>query len=280
METVNCIVCDSHINSFYLELINDKSNEKFVLRKCQCGLIFLNPRPDLNEIKKYYSNDYLPHNTQAFSFFNMAYRFVQKITFYLKYKTIKRVMTDLPIVKLLDVGSGDGRFLDYLKSKSNLEIYSNEPYYDLDYPDSKYLEDSSCDIITMWHSLEHVHNMQELFKLIIEKLKDNGFLILAVPNIDAAERKFFKFNWVAYDAPRHLYHFNYQTMKKLLSKYNFEILESKPIYQDTLFNIILSFSNLNFFNILKTLYLSFISFSKILINKNFSSSTIYICKKK
>ena len=280
METVNCIICDSHINSFYLELMNDKSNEKFVLRKCQCGLIFLNPRPDLNEIKKYYSIDYLPHNTQAFSFFNIAYRFVQKITFYLKYKTIKRVMANLPIVKLLDVGSGDGRFLDYLKSKSNLEIYSNEPYYDLDYPNSKYLEDSSCDIITMWHSLEHIHNIQELFKLIIEKLKDDGFLILAVPNIDAYERKFFKFDWVAYDAPRHLYHFNYQTMKKLLSKYNFEILEAKPIYQDTLFNIVLSFYNLNLSNILKSLYLSFISLSKILINKNFSSSTIYICKKK
>ena len=280
METVNCIICDSHINSFFLELMNDKSNEKFVLKKCQCGLIFLNPRPDLNEIKKYYSNDYLPHNTQAFSFFNIAYRFVQKITFYLKYKTIKRVMVNLPIVKLLDVGSGDGRFLDYLKSKSNLEIYSNEPYYDLDYPDSKCLEDSSCDIITMWHSLEHVHNIRELFKLIIKKLKDDGLLILAVPNIDAYERKFFKFDWVAYDAPRHLYHFNYQTMKKLLSKYNFEILEAKPIYQDTLFNIVLSFYNLNLSNILKTLYLSFISLSKILINKNFSSSTIYICKKK
>ena len=144
----------------------------------------------------------------------------------------------------------------------------------------KYLEDSTCNIITMWHSLEHVHNIEELFKLIIEKIKDDGFLILAVPNIDAYERKFFKFNWVAYDLPRHLYHFNYQTMKKLLSKYNFEILEANPIFQDTLFNIVLSFPMLSLFNVLKTLYLSFISFLKISNNKNFSSSRIYICRKK
>ncbi len=280
MEKVNCIVCDSHTNSVYMELINDKSNEKFILTKCQCELIFLNPRPDLNNIKKYYSNDYLPHNTRIFSFFNICYRFAQKFTFYLKYKTIKRTLLNISIGKLLDIGSGDGRFLDYLNSKSNLEIYADEPFYELNYPDSEKLKDSSCDIVTMWHSLEHIHNIHDLFKLIIKKLKKDGLLLIAVPNIDAHERKFFKSNWAAYDAPRHLYHFNYSSIEKLLSKYNFEIVESKPIYQDTLFNIVLSFSRFNFFNILKILYISIISYTKILINKKHSSSAIYICRKK
>ena len=108
-------------------------------------------------------------------------------------------------------------------------------------------------------------------------LKDDGFLIVAVPNIYAIERKYFKEKWCAYDAPRHLYHFNEKSISQLLDKYNFKIIKSMNIIQDTFYNIYLSLGKKRF---LYFIYLSFFSLIKILLNSKKSSSKLYICTKK
>ena len=96
---------------------------------------------------------------------------------------------------------------------------------------------------------------------------------------NAHERKYFESKWIAYDAPRHLYHFSPQSMKSILSNYGFKISTYKALYQDTLFNIVGSYSDLKFYNIFHAGYCAFMSLLLSIFDKNKSSSIIYICKR-
>ena len=132
------------------------------------------------------------------------------------------------------------------------------------------------DVITLWHSLEHIHNIENLFGNINRLIKDRGTLLIAVPNLNAPERLFYKQNWAPYDAPRHLYHFNQETVTKLLALYGFSIVKTYSMIQDTFFNILLS-KNLNIF---KKIYVLLKSLIVISFNRKKSSSLLYVCKRK
>ena len=274
MELINCIICNS--DKFYDNLeISDHSNPSviFNLVKCDCGLIFLNPRPDSVEISKYYNEKYLPHVITKKNFFNRIYRFIQRFTFRWKVSIIKKYSGDFSNV--LDIGGGAGGFCNYLKNKNKIAI-NFDPYlsdsskFDLNKNVNKY------DLITMWHSLEHIHDIDSIFSDIHLKLKKNGFLYIAVPNYLAYERPYFDVSWAAYDTPRHLYHFKPETIARLLNKYNFEIINYHSMIQDTFFNIFLSKKS----NFLKKIYVLFVSILVIIFNKERSSSLLYICKRK
>ena len=102
--------------------------------------------------------------------------------------------------------------------------------------------------------------------------------MIAIPNYDAYERLYYKKKWVAYDAPRHLYHFNQNSLIRLLNKYNFKFIEKKPLYLDTFYNIIMS-SNLNLISVLKSLLILIKSVFAIIRDDRKSSSLILIFKK-
>ena len=283
MEKIKCIICSSDNNLLYTQ-VSDRFNEEdsFNIVQCNCGFVYLNPRPDIQEIASYYNHEnYIPHQSKNFNLFNLIYGFVQKFIFYWKYNKINSYIDNSPI-NLLDIGSGNGSFLDYLSKKININIFVNEPFVKLNYP-SLNIEDNTtvkCEIISMWHSLEHIHDINSIFTLIDKILTVDGTLIIAVPNIEAYERKFLKSDWIAYDSPRHLYHFSIDTLAQLLNKYNFTIIKKHSMIQDSIFNILGSGKSNKFFRLIKSLYYIPMTLSSIFLNKNLSSSLLYICKRK
>ena len=142
----------------------------------------------------------------------------------------------------------------------------------------KELKKHSFDVVSMFHSLEHIHDVNDTLKTVYNSLNKNGILILTIPNHNAYERKFFQSTWVAYDAPRHLYHFDYETIKLLLNKNKFDIIMTKGVYLDTLYNILMSL-NKNIFSFFKFIGIASLSFINILYNKKYSSSILLVCKK-
>lgn len=276
MVDCSCIICDSIEHTFYKEFLDKRNKKKYTLVKCKCDFIYLNPRLPESEIVDYYNvPNYLPHsNTKNFS--NKLYKVCQQLTFKWKYRLIRSYKRK--INKLLDIGGGQGEFV-YFMNKKCISAYNYEPYSNLN---SKYIikdlnNNLRFDIITLWHSLEHVYDIKSLFDIINNILDDKGYLVIAIPNHNAYERKkYFKKEWVAYDLPRHLYHFNDNTFNKLVKKYGYKIIESHTMFQDTLFNIILSFKG---YNLIKLIYIIFTSFVAIMFNKKVSSSMVYICKK-
>ncbi len=266
METISCPICNSSKFDNYLFLEDKydlKGKKKFSIVKCLCNFIYLNPRPDQNEIVKYYSDiSYSPHD--KFSFF---YKIAQKISFKWKYNLIKNNFSNC---KILDYGSGKGDFGFYMNARG-FEVTSYDPITsNIDISNLKF------NLITMWHSLEHIHDLDKTLTMFNNKLSPDGHLLIAVPNICAAEKKYLNTKWVAYDTPRHLYHFQKESLENLINKYGFKIDCIKPIYQDTFFNI---YKSLGLFNIIFFPLIFFVSIIEILINKSKSSSQLFVCSK-
>jgi len=270
VETINCKICQSNVYEKFISLTDrfNISNNIFTLVKCECGFTYLNPRPNENEIIKFYNTKkYLPHSNISF-----FYKVAQKFSFLWKYRLIHKLIKKSG--KILDYGAGDGSFANYLKSK-NFNIDTFEPI--LKNKTSK-INDQKYDLITLWHSLEHIHDLNSCIDNIKNILNINGKILIAVPNVDSIESDIFKSDWVAYDAPRHLYHFNPESMKKLLDKHNIYIEKRVPVLQDTLFNIISSIKSENLLlKIFKFIFLTIYSLFIIKINSKYSSSNIYIC---
>ncbi|RYZ44328.1 MAG: class I SAM-dependent methyltransferase, partial [Sphingobacteriales bacterium] len=69
------------------------------------------------------------------------------------------------------------------------------------------------DVITLWHVLEHIAELEDTVNRFHQLLSDSGSLLIAVPNSDSYDAHVFGAYWAAFDVPRHLHHFTpcYQT---------------------------------------------------------------------
>ena len=291
MEHISCIICGDN-NFVQLITLSDRlgySLESFQLVKCECNFIYLNPRPDIQQILSYYkSSNYDPHNTLNEDGWGKIYRFVQQIAFRWKYNKIAAIQSSGR--RLLDIGGGNGEFAVFMASKgwdvvlqdsiSKVEDRNIDKNFKF-VKDLHILKDGQkFDVITLWHSLEHIHDVEELYNQINRLLSHDGILLIAVPNLSAPEKIFYGKKWVPFDAPRHLYHFQIESLKDLCNKYKFKILRKYSLYQDTPYNILLSIYKNSPFQILKGILVFFYSiFRTIISGPHYSSSFIIICKK-
>ena len=270
MEKVNCSICDKGKSIPYLQIPNKffTKPSTFFLVKCKdCNFVYLNPRITDQKIKQYYNKEYSPYMKK-----NIFFRSVQFLLF-----RWKKFMIELYIKngKILDVGSGENSFINYM-NKFNWSADSYDKYNKSTIDDIYKCKENSYDVVTLWHSIEHIHNIDQLLIKIKKILKDNGLLFIACPNINSIDSNLLKSKWVAYDAPRHLYHFSPTTLSNLLTKFNFSIISYYRMYQDTFYNILAS-RNVNIFS--KLFFLCF-SLCIIIFFKRKSSSFLYICKLK
>lgn len=150
---------------------------------------------------------------------------------------------------MLDYGCGTGMFLKTC-SDAGWKSFGFEPDPDarkmatekgLNVADSKQaLSGNTYDIITLWHVLEHVTDLDETLQFFKEHLSDKGRLIIAVPNYTSADAKHYKEFWAGYDVPRHIYHFEIKTLSKLLDRFGFVLQETKPMVFDSYYVSMLS----------------------------------------
>ena len=96
------------------------------------------------------------------------------------------------------------------------------------------------DAITLWHVLEHVHDLHPYMSRLKELLAADGRICIAVPNYTSYDAKRYGPYWAAYDVPRHLYHFSPQSMKMLLAIHGLRLLAEKPMWFDSFYISLLS----------------------------------------
>ena len=282
MESAKCIICNSD-NSFKLiHKIKDRYSlsTTYQIKKCNCGMVMLNPRPKEANMKKHYNyENYHPQN-RTVSIFDVFFKLAQYLNNLIKNRVIKKYFK---LGNILDYGAGDGQFQKFMfKNGWSTDIY--EPILKSSFCNGKKIKDidkikmNYYDVITMFHSLEHIHKVNEVLSKINLSIKKDGILMIAIPNYNAYERKYFKNKWIAYDVPRHLYHFNYDSINQLLIKNNFKIVELKPMYLDTFYNIIMSVDK-SMMSFVKIIYLTLISFYNIYRDNKQCSSMMLVCKK-
>jgi 2-polyprenyl-3-methyl-5-hydroxy-6-metoxy-1,4-benzoquinol methylase len=96
------------------------------------------------------------------------------------------------------------------------------------------------DIITLWHVLEHVADLNQAISQLHSLLAQSGTLLVAVPNSDSYDATYFKEYWAAYDVPRHLHHFTPSTIEPLFKKHGFKLKEQRPMRFDAFYIAMLS----------------------------------------
>ncbi len=250
------------------------------------GYLETHPKPNIQDLFKYYeSQEYISHTDSSKTILDKIYQKVKKITLAQKVNLLKK-----HIVKgdILDIGAGTGDFLNVAKSKGFI-VFGTEPNQNarnlaksknIDLvEDIKYLPEMQFDAITLWHVLEHIYNLEEFLDKLSTLLKPNGVLIIAVPNYNSYDAKYYKIFWAAYDVPRHLWHFSKKSIKKLFNNYGFNTIHVKPMWFDSFYVSLLSEKyKTGKNNWLKAFFVGLYSNLYGIVRKEYSSH-IYLLKK-
>ena len=270
------------------------SGEQFDIWECKnCTQRFTQNIPGANDIGQYYqSENYISHSDTAKGFVNNLYHKVRKRTLVKKRKLIEEA-TGKTKGNILDVGAGTGAFLNTMKNAewncTGIEPDNNArkkalELYGLDLKESKelfLLPSKSFDAITLWHVLEHVHELHSYVEQLKNLLTTDGKLFIAVPNYTSADAKMYGEFWAAYDVPRHLYHFSPKAMKTLLNAHGLKLETIKPMWYDSVYVSLLSEKyKTGKSNPAKAFTNGMISNAETVFNKTKCSSLIYIASLK
>jgi len=226
------------------EMFQLKENKKY-------GFLETFPQPKVNQLSEYYkTEDYISHTDAQRNWFEKAYHLVRRFSLKQKLKLINSFNTETK--QLLDVGCGTG---DFLKTaiNNNWTVSGIEPNASartianqktknavFDIQQLNNFEASSFDVITLWHVLEHLPDLDYQIKNFKRLLKPNGRLVVAVPNYNSFDAKHYKQFWAAYDVPRHLWHFNQNSIQRLFASVNLKIEKTKPMLFDAFYVSLLS----------------------------------------
>jgi 2-polyprenyl-3-methyl-5-hydroxy-6-metoxy-1,4-benzoquinol methylase len=251
---MNCPVCNHSNVKIAIESQDfSLTQTPFSILHCiHCSFRFTSPVPNQDEIGQYYKfNDYISHTDTKEGWMNQLYHFVRTKTLADKTNWVQSLFTGHK-GHILDIGAGTGAFAHAMQEKAwkvtglepdavtrdkafeihQLHLQSTAAIFDL--PENEF------EVITMWHVLEHVHALKPYLKQCFKSLKDNGRLIIAVPNYTSFDSRYYKKYWAAYDLPRHLYHFSPKSMTILLNEMQFEIVSIRPMWYDSFYVSLLS----------------------------------------
>lgn len=257
-ETISCPVCDSATYRSERE-VGDRFNaipgRKYEIVRCtQCGLLYLNPRPAAASLGVFYAAEgydpFLSSRERA-NAFAAIYRFVRRFTVARKAARIAKGIRQGG--KCLDVGCATGELLavlndrgynvrgvepdakaaEYARAKHGLTVWTGTIH---DVPDVE----KPFDLIVLWHVLEHVPDLRGNLARLYELLRDGGRLAIAVPNPLSRDARTYGSGWVAWDTPRHLYHFEPPVMLDLLGRAGFEAKHAGAVAFDAFYHSLLS----------------------------------------
>jgi 2-polyprenyl-3-methyl-5-hydroxy-6-metoxy-1,4-benzoquinol methylase len=250
----NCPVCGNEKLSFALKTIDyTVSNEEFSIYQCEhCSVRFTGNIPSLSQIGKYYeSEQYISHTNSTKGLFNKLYQLVRNYSLVSKRELVCKYSNSNSGI-ILDYGCGTGSFLNEMKS-NGWGIKGVEPdagaaqkatlLNGIKIDDSSSLSSfipESVDVITLWHVLEHVHDLHPTLTTLKSILKANGVMFVAVPNYQSFDAAHYKQFWAAYDVPRHLYHFSKKSMDNLMEANGLQIVKVLPMWFDSFYVSLLS----------------------------------------
>ena len=243
---IPCNLCNSR-NFTHLFNINSTRNEKFQVVSCSsCGLKQVNPQPNITAVKPYYSDTYfLKRNERGYDNYysesvrNEICRVYEKnlsdLNFWKHERGLKKKHK---ILHSLDLGCAAGYFVELIKKrhwqaegidlakgpvlaarKRGLKIHLGDWFSKSSIQSGKY------HLITLWASIEHMHNPYKVFKRSAKLLKADGHLIISTCCYNYLAKLQGK-NWRFMNVPEHLYFFNQAQITKMAKKAGFRLISS------------------------------------------------------
>jgi 2-polyprenyl-3-methyl-5-hydroxy-6-metoxy-1,4-benzoquinol methylase len=233
----SCILCDTCER----ELLIERDCWK-IYRCTSCGLGILDPRPTKEELKGLYGREYFATqydegaDPESPEFKKWLSLLEHRVRFFRNKKRKGR---------LLDIGCGNGYFLALCRSKGydvqGIDISQWVAKYatqrlgldvrigeidDVDLPLQYF------DIITMWHTLEHTPDPRRAMEKVRNWLKEDGILVVEVPNYEGTDARSYWQDWVGWQFPFHFFHFTPKTLRRLLAGCGFRVVRTKNYHSE------------------------------------------------
>jgi 2-polyprenyl-3-methyl-5-hydroxy-6-metoxy-1,4-benzoquinol methylase len=255
MEYVRCVLCDSDSGKPLYKApsaVLCLNRKIFNVVKCSnCGLLYLNPRIPEHEIAKFYGDHYYKKDRfwlKSLLEDDIPLRWLQRA---------KRIEVYERKSRILDIGCGGGKFLRSL-SRKNWEIHGTEisetaarnaasisgANVFVGKLKKARFKKNYFDVITLWHTFEHIPNPLEILEEIYRILKKDGLLVIAVPNIESFQSKIAKEKWYHLDVPYHYNHYSPETLRKIIEKANFKVFKVNHFVLKNFYGFIQSLLNL------------------------------------
>ena len=227
-----------------------------ILKNPETTILETHPRPTKEELPTYYdSENYTSHNDKSAGIVSFCYRIIKSISTSRKIRIGQNSLsknTPQNNPRLLDVGCGTGDFLysclkkgwqiNGIENNKNANNNSRTELSSFIFDDFEFLKSQPerFDIITMWHSLEHIIDLKQTIVDMKKLLTNKGVIVVACPNHKSFDAMFYKESWAAYDLPRHLWHFDKDSISKLFLEHNMQLTKTLPMYWDSFYISILS----------------------------------------
>ncbi len=261
METVPCPISKSSEFSPWLELPDrfDASGKARwqLVQSSVSGLVMLNPRPDSSEVASHYHRslyDPFLHKRNAATLKEKAYLAARALL--LRYRArliLHGALKPAHKLSILEIGSSTGDLLNFFHHRIGVKL-AHLAGVEPDVESAAHCVDhfgikaspslmgvvGKFDRIVLWHTLEHIHDLHETLQAVAGLLGPDGQLVIAIPNPACSGANHYRENWVAFDAPRHLYHFMPGTLKKLLELHEFTLFSERSYWPDAYYNALYS----------------------------------------
>ena len=270
------------------------TGEMFHLCRCtRCGFLFTQDFPPEKEIGRYYeAPDYISHTDTRRGAMNRVYHWVRRYMLGRKARLVERA-AHRRSGRLLDIGTGTGYFphtmdrrgwtVEAVEKSPQARAFAQEHFGLNVLPDEALamLDEGRYDVITLWHVMEHLEHLNDVWERLHRLLTERGTLIVAVPNCSSFDADRYGAYWAAYDVPRHLWHFTPDTMQQLASKHGFIMAERHPMPFDAFYVSMLSEKHMRrSMTFLRGMFVGTLAWLSALVRKERSSSMIYVFRKK
>jgi cyclopropane fatty-acyl-phospholipid synthase-like methyltransferase len=225
LETVACNLCgrERHTKVYAMPDRKYFREEFFTVVECdQCGLGFVNPRPTIAEMQKYYPEEYYRKPPTRSHERYLRRRFTAQASF------LNELESGNGRRKMLDVGCANGDFPRFMAARGweveGVEIsQSSEPIRDFRVYTQEFqdisVKEPTYDAVTAWAVLEHVHDPMAQFRKASEVVKKGGLFVFLVQNFESVASRYL----FCEDVPRHLYFFTRETVRQYLEKTGFRL---------------------------------------------------------
>ncbi len=237
LEKIRCPLCEGRE---YKKIYHIKG---YNIVKCQgCSLIFINPRPRVEDIEKFYQKGYFRSSDELSCGYN-HYEDLREDLIRTFKRRLKKFDSFLPTGKeerLLDIGCGFGYFLEaagtnfheywgvdisetackkiekrgFKTFRGNLKEANFKNYY--------------FDLIVTTDLLEHLPHPRPFLREVIRILKPEGVVMITTPNVKSLLSRVSKRKWVSFKLPEHLVYYSPETLSRMLREEGFRIIKIAP----------------------------------------------------